>query len=256
MELQKSTSFLQTHKHAIRSKKFQHVRPNMLEELMGFHGFNLVELQTGKARLDANADHQTTVARYRSKSEFKINGLHLDIVAKIPHLYGAIELFLGTYRLICRNGLVAGTKFEAFRIPHMGDPSTEINRCIPHLVAQESKLIAEIQEMQATKLSSVQMKAFAQRVANERLSDKELVEVKFEQLLQRRREEDWHEDLFTTMNVIQENSLRYSMDYTIKIKGTDETRNMTTRTVNPSSAKAVSINRMVWDAATLLLRAS
>ncbi len=57
-------------------------------------------------------------------------------------------------------------------------------------------------------------------------------------------------------NVVQENSLRAALPYTVPSRRADGSlymRNMNTRRVNETSAKALEINRTIWNAATDLL---
>ncbi len=251
--MNKSSSFIQDQKHSTKSARFQAVKPELVETVLAQRGFKLVDLKTGHARDPERAHHQTTIARYRSQSEFKVGGLHLDIVAKMPHLYGSIELILGTYRVICTNGLVVGEAFESFKIKHLGNPIQELNNALTQLVAQEAQLIETIQRMQDTQLDVGQMRDFSRAVGLKLVGETSTnadVHITDQALLVPYREEDKATDLFTVLNVVQENALRSKMPYlrvSRKLDGTLQYRNLKTRGAKDSSAKAIEVNKMIWD---------
>src|SRR5690242_17655958 len=104
-------SFFQDKPYITKSNKFIAVKPSGIEEMLKDHGFNIVHLKTGRARKEDTAAFQTTIARYRSQDAFEVQGLSLDIIFKVPHLYGAITGVLGLFRGVCSNQLNVGTHF-------------------------------------------------------------------------------------------------------------------------------------------------
>ncbi len=256
----KSTSFIQDQKHVTKSQRFQPIKPELIESVLSPHGFKLASLKTGRAVLADRANHQTTIARYRSATELKIGGNYLEIVAKVPHLYGAVELFLGTYRVVCSNGLVVGTKFSSIKIKHLGNPVQEIEQALPLLVAQENAMVQTIQAMQERQLSQNEITLFAYNAARSRLSGVEHVESIFsDDLLDVKRLEDQGADLYSVMNVVQENLVRHKMRYTLNSTrgdGTAYVRNATARGIGERSIRSIELNAKLWDLATEFLRAA
>lgn len=258
--INKSTSFVQEQKHMTKSNRFQHVTPQLIEQVAQNFGFNLVSLKTGQARNAERADHQTTIARYRHESEMKIGGLNVELVFKVPHLYGAIEGFLGTYRQICSNGLSVGVKFDQIKIKHLGNPIEELYREIPRLVAQSHAMFEDIQRMQDTTLSLSSALSLASQSAMIRLDGvNNIAAVNSAQLLTPNRESDASMDLWTQFNLVQENIFRRGVSYQALTTNfeTNETsiRNMTTRRVNPASASSITLNGQLWDVASSLIAA-
>ncbi len=257
----KSTSFLQDQRHGTKSQRFQPIKPEMIAEVLSPHGFNLASLKTGQAILPDRADHQTTIARYRSQNEMKIGGHYLDIVAKVPHLYGAVELFLGTYRVICGNGMAVGVKFNSFKVKHLGNPADQIKQALPILVAQEQAMVETIQAMQGIQLNFSMQLQLASAAATLRLGDQSNLLQQFsEDLLIARRAEDEREDLYTVFNRIQENLVRNRMRYTTQsvrlVNGVQETyvRNNTTSPIGERSVRSVDFNRQLWDLGTSFIK--
>ncbi len=256
----KSTSFIQDQRHVTKTDKFQPIKPELIESVLANHGFNLASLKTGKARNADRANHQTTVARYRATTEMKIGGHYLDIVAKVPHLYGAVELFLGTYRVICSNGLTVGTKFVSVKIKHLGNPIAEIEQALPILVAQGQAMQDDMQEMKQRVLSRSEMDSLARGIATLRLSGiPNVSQVQWDQLLVARRQDDMLPDLYTTFNRIQENIVRHGFQYiTTSQNETGETviRNGTARKIGETSVRSIEMNAKMWDLATAFLKAA
>lgn len=272
---QVSTSFVQDQKHETKTERFVAIQPSQIETKLADHGFSLVHLKSGRARHESRADHQTTIARYRG-SELTIGGLHMDLVFKVPHLYGAIQAFLGTYRLVCSNGLVVGTKFfDAPRIRHTGDALTQVETLIPQLVAKHDQLIDAIREMQGRDVTPSQVADFVREVAHLRIGqpdngpilneERRIVSIQYNDLMQVRRGADQGQDAFTVLNVVQENIMRHGMRYQTKSlddKGRDVVRNMTARPVTRSrqgeteSVRSVDLNASIWDLAKEILVAA
>ncbi len=256
----KSASFIQDRAHATKSQRFQPIKPELIESVLTKHGFNLASLKTGRAVLTDRANHQTTIARYRSATELKIAGNYLDIVAKVPHLYGAVELFLGTYRQVCSNGMVVGTKFTSIKIKHLGNPIEQIEQALPILVAQEKQMVETIQALQNRVLSQNEIEQFAFGAAKIRLTGLTNVQAfEFGDLLTVRRSEDLGHDLYSVMNVVQENIVRNRMQYTLNSVNADgiaSVRNATARGVGERSMRSIELNAKLWDLATEFLRAA
>ncbi len=254
----KSTSFVQDQAHLSKSQLFKAIQPSQIEAVLNSHGFDLVHLKTGRAIKADRADHQTTVARYRSRDEFDANGLKLDLIFKVPHLYGALIGVLGLFRGVCANQMNVGTHFETIRVKHLGDPVSELNDLIPKLVAQRTKLASQIDAMKSRILTASELSGLARDMASIKLSNtKNVSYVDVKDLLIVRREEDRSNDLFTVFNVLQENLVRYQLFYrteSINAQGETVTRNGTSRRIVESSVKAIDLNASIWDAAIKLLK--
>jgi hypothetical protein len=255
-----STSFVQDQRYAAKSNRFQPIQPSKIADILDSHGFDLVHLKTGRAKSEARRDFQTTIARYRSRDGFEIQGLGFDIIFKIPHLYGSLLGVLGLFRGTCANQLNVGTHFESVKIKHLGNPMDELNQLIPRLVSQRESLVSLVKSMQQYQMSPENIASLARDVASARLAGTEnVIDVNFKDLLHVRRDSDQGADLFTVTNVIQENALRIGFKYQTRV--TDENgltivRNNTTRSIGPETVRAIDLNASIWDSATKILTAA
>lgn len=258
---QLSTSFIQNSRHVSKSDKFVVIQPSQIATVLADHGFDMVGLKTGRPKDPSRADYQTTIARYRSNSQFAINGLSLDIMFKVPHLYGALEARLGFFRGTCANQWNMGQLFECLKVRHIGDALDEINNLIPRLVAQQASLIETIKLMQARNVTPEELSQLATDVAQARVAGIDNVtEIKTVDLLKPRRQDDTAQDLFTVVNVLQENATRFGIRYQTKTFNPETNvvsiRDYTSRRINEASVKAIELNASIWDIATKLVQAA
>jgi hypothetical protein len=258
-QVAKSTSFVQDQKHVTKSDRFKVIQPSQIEAVLNDHGFDLVHLKTGKAKSQDRQDFQTTVARYRSRDNFEIQGLNMDLIFKVPHLYGRMVGVLGLFRGVCANQLNVGTHFETIKVGHTGDPLSQLDTLIPALVAQRDSLIETVKMMQARDVTPSELIQLAQDVAKIRLDGLDNVQsIQFGDLLKVRRQDDAKNDLFSVMNVLQENVIRFGLRYQTSStddNGVNRTRNMVARQIKTESVKAIDLNASIWDAASKLIAA-
>lgn len=262
-----STSFVQDQKHNSKSERFVQIVPSDIGMRLADQGFELVKLQSGQARKQENIGHQTTIARYRQNQELTIGGHHLDIVFKVPHLTGSVQAFLGTYRQICSNGLVVGTKFfDAPRVRHGGDALDQISGLVGTLVSKHDQLIETIRELQSRDVTPKGLCDFLEAAAALRLENSSnVLNTQYQDLLMIRREVDTGKDAYTILNVVEENLSRYGFRYQTKSvddHGVSSLRNMVARPLafrrgaDVESSRSVDVKSQLWDLASEFLKAA
>lgn len=257
------TSFTQDEAHLTKSSKFVTLTPSETAQIMADHGFEQVSLNMGRARKRDRIAHQNVTARYRSRNALKIGGLWMDIVAMQKHLYGADQFFLGTFRQICSNGLTVGQKFSTGRVVHLGSAESQLNALLPRLIAQHDQLVAHIEMMMSRDVTPTEVASLTETVAKLRLDGiKNVSNVSYRDLAVVRRPEDNGRDLFTVMNVLQENAMRYGIRYQTETSddfGLKTVRNVVARPVTRTrqgdieTVRSVELNASIWDAAMEIL---
>jgi hypothetical protein len=252
-----STSFVQDQRHTSKSARFVPVQPSQIADVLKDHGLFLDVLKTSVARCADRADHQTSIARYVAADSADMvaalgAGSKLAIFVKAPHLTGSIELRLGFFRGSCANQWNHGKLIDSVKVSHLGNCLENLNRAIPALVARREEVAASIGAMGARQLSAQELADLAVRVADIRLGETDRGRrVRLAGLLHTRRAEDRRGDLFTAANVLQENALRYGLQYELE---TDRgVRNMTSRPVIETTATALEMTGSIWEAAAALL---
>lgn len=263
MNALQNKSFLQDQRHLSKTETFVPVCPKDLATFMDSFGFDLVHLKVGRARKPDRVEHQTTFARYRSRDLFDIQGLFYDIIVKVPHLYGAIEVRSGLFRGACANQWALGQLFERFKVRHVGDPISELNGLIPQVVAQREAIVDSIRAMCARTVSPNEIAELAKQVADLRLDGLNAKNVQLEALVKPHRSEDMESNLFTVINVLQENVMRYGLKYQVESQRPDGSvyfRNQTARPVMRNRSgeietqRSLDLNGSIWDLASNLLK--
>ncbi|MDF1880564.1 DUF932 domain-containing protein [Sulfurimonas sp. MAG313] len=119
----------------------------------------------------------------------------------------AFSISAGIYRFVCANGLViADSVFESYKIKHIGDRFNNVQNAINNITAFKPQLEQKINTFESIHLSQAEQESFARSSIPLRFHKHLQVDLK--DLLTPHREEDTKDDLYTTLNVIQENLLR------------------------------------------------
>ena len=155
----------------------------------------------------------------------------------------AFSISAGIYRFVCANGLViADSVFESYKIKHIGDRDNDVAAAIANITSFKPKLEQKIHNFEAIELSESEKQAFARSAIPLRFE--EHLRVDYNDLLVPHRVEDEHDDLYSVLNVIQENMLRGNISGTNKETG----RRFTSREIT-SISKDVDVNQGLWNIA-------
>ncbi len=155
----------------------------------------------------------------------------------------AFSISVGIYRFVCANGLViADSVFESYKIKHIGDRDNDVINAIINITSFKPKLEAKIHNFESITLSSTEKEAFAKSAIPLRFD--EHLNVDHNDLLVPHRDEDQHNDLYTILNVIQENLLRGNISGQNKETG----RRFTSREIT-SIGKDMEVNQGLWNIA-------
>ncbi len=155
----------------------------------------------------------------------------------------AFSISAGIYRFVCTNGLViADSVFESYKIKHIGDRENDVITAINNITAFKPQLEAKINTLESIELTRQEQESFARSAIPLRFSDD--LKVDPNDLLVSHREADEHDDLYTTLNVIQENLLRGNISGVNRTTG----RRFTSREIT-SIGRDVDVNQGLWDIA-------
>ena len=155
----------------------------------------------------------------------------------------AFSISAGIYRFVCSNGLViAESVFESYKIKHIGDRFNDVQNAINNITAFKPQLEQKVNCFESITLSQAEKESFAR--SSIPLRFEKHLQIDFNDLLVPHRDADTKDDLYTTLNVIQENLLRGN------ISGVNNTtgRKFTSREIT-SISKDVDVNQGLWDIA-------
>jgi len=155
----------------------------------------------------------------------------------------AFSIAAGIYRFVCANGLViADSVFESYKIKHIGERNDDVTTAIERIVAVKSMLEQKIETFGSIALSTPEKLSFAKAAIPLRFE--EHLEVDPTDLILPHREADERDDLYTVMNVVQENLIRGNLSGV----NTETGRRFTSKEIT-SITKDVDVNQGLWDLA-------
>jgi len=155
----------------------------------------------------------------------------------------SFSISAGIYRFVCSNGLViADSMFESHTIKHLGERNNDVMGAIESITNVKPILEQKIERLNNIQLSTQEQLSFAKSSISFRFD--EHLEVDPHDLLVPHRVEDEKNDLYTTLNVIQENLLRGNISGRNKETG----RRFTSKQIT-SIGKDVEVNKSLWSMA-------
>lgn len=155
----------------------------------------------------------------------------------------SFSISAGIYRFVCANGLViADSIFKSYKIKHLGARANDVANAVSNITDIKPKLMQKIHILESIELSQLEKESFARSAIPLRF-EKHL-ELDYKDILVPHRDEDTKDDLYTTLNVIQENLLRGNISGVNNITG----RRFTSKEIK-SISKDVEVNQGLWDIA-------
>ncbi len=207
-------------------------------------GFWPVRAQRSRSRIEGKGDFTRHLMRFRHDQY-----MGAAAGAELPELVltnshdgtSAYQFMSGILRLVCSNGLtVQSADFGSIKVRHSGGRAfrERVIEATCQVIEDAPRTLAKVEAWKRIEFSHPQREAFAATVSEARDAT---VEVEPRQLLFSRRSEDRKPDLWTTVNVIQENVIKGG------VRGDSEKtgRRMKTRAVG-SVAEDVRLNRASW----------
>jgi len=208
-------------------------------------GWHPVSVQEATVRDVDKEGYQRHLVRFRHFDDLlnpKENAVEL-LLFNSHDRTTAFSISAEIYRFVCANGLViADNVFESYKIKHIGDRDDDIATAIERIINITPLLKQKIYSFESIKLQDAEKHSFAKASLPLRFEDH--LEVNLDDILFPHREEDEKDDLYTTLNVIQENLLRGNISGQNKETG----RKFTSKEIT-SIAKDVEVNQGLWDIA-------
>jgi len=204
-----------------------------------------VSVSEAKVRDEEKEGYQQHLVRFRHFDDLLLpseNAVEL-LLFNSHDRSKSFSISVGIYRFICSNGLViADSVFASYKIKHLGDRENDVAQAVANIASIKPKLMEKINNFKSVTLSQDEQNSFA-RLSIPLRFEKHL-EVDYTDLLIPHRDEDTSDDLYTVMNVIQENLLRGNISGTNKETG----RAFTSKQIR-SISKDVNINQGLWNIA-------
>ncbi len=223
------------------------------EILTGLRDLNWVpvEVEEQRIRQEARRGFQKHLIRLRLESQMAtLDEWNVELVVVNSHDAGcAYQLHAGIYRRICSNGLVISSEsFNAIRFRHSGCLTGEVVQASLRLVEAMPKIGERIARFRERILEPCESLTLAEQALLLRYPTVDESPISPETLLRAHRPEDEGDDLWLTMNRLQESLLRGGLS--------DDRRDRRgkLRSVRPLRGidSKVSVNKGLWSLAERL----
>jgi hypothetical protein len=208
-------------------------------------GFVPVDARQARAHR-SSALHARHVVRLRRRFEtVRLKDAIPEVVFLNSHDgTSAYQLRLGLFRVMCTNGLIVSHgAFPTYHVSHRGNVVDDVIAGALEVSERFVSLAAQVEQMEARRLFTDEQVRFAERALRLRYPDRDDTGLQPSQLLTCRRTEDLGDDLWSTLNKVQENLLRGGLTRRSATGRLTRTRRIT------AIREDVRLNSGLWDLA-------
>ena len=243
-----------TEAHYSRSQRYAYIpTATIIEQMIGAGFQPTYAAQTGSKEENA-AGHAKHMIRFRRGVPTELNESVPEVVLINSHDgSSSYQLLAGIYRLVCLNGLVVGHDYRSVNVRHSGKAAAQVIEGSFEVMKQATHALPRIEQMQQTLLTQDERMMLAISAHQLRFADSEVGQsIPAERLLETRRAADHGMDLWSTLNVVQENVIRGRQTGWVLDDRGRRARRVSTRAIN-GIGQSVNLNREIWNLGEQLL---
>jgi len=213
-------------------------------------GFEPFMVAQARVRDESRREHTKHMVRLRHRSQTVALDTNEIILINSHDGSSAYRMLAGTYRLVCKNGMVCFQADDDIKVPHKGNVEERVVSSAFEVLDGFTRIVEEREGMQALTLNAGEQSAFARAALELRfdMDDGKAAPVTEKQVLAVRRLEDRADDLWTVTNRVQEALVRGGIDGRLA-----SGRRAATRAVQGIDQN-VKLNRALWVLATEMRR--
>lgn len=203
-------SVFATEAHESRSDRYAYIPTSVVLDGMRNEGFMPMFAAQSRSRIPGKSEFTKHLLRFRQVgTQLTVVGQEFFEIVLINSHDGtsSYQLSAGVFRLVCLNGMVCGESTQSIKVNHTGRITDQVIDAAFRIVDGMGAVAGQMEAFKSTPLLLPEKVAFAEAALTLRYDD-ELKEspITANALLQPRRREDMGgNDLWRTMNVVQEN---------------------------------------------------
>ena len=188
------------------SNRYVHINTQEIISRMSDEGFYIATARSTNPRTRDPLFAKHSI-EFRHQDAKEINGVTPRVIFVNSHDGSSTARFMaGLYRFICSNGLVIGKTIAEARQRHAGDAAADLIWRMREMAKRTERAFSQIERWYKIQLTAPQRNQFATIAAQLRWGDAHMYSA--EEILTPRRAEDDHGDLWSTYNIVQENTVR------------------------------------------------
>lgn len=200
------------------SSRYTFIPTSVIIDEMENNGWLPVKAQESRVRDSSNKGYQKHMIRFRNfhekvQDKLQVGDTFIELVLTNSH--NGLSSFVfncGLYRLACSNGMVVSERdFNSAHIRHNSYDAQHVLNICKGTINKTPQIIEGVNTMKAIELSDYEKLAFANSAKVLRFGNSQ--EIDTERLLLPKRTSDQGNDLWKTMNVVQENLIKGGVKY-------------------------------------------
>lgn len=243
-------SIFATEAHESRSDRFAVVPTSLVLDGLRKEGFEPYSAVQARTRIEGKAEFTKHMVRLRHRSLTNTNGDSFEIVlVNANDGTSAYQMIPGFFRFICENGLMTGDTFGEIKVRHSGDAIGEVIEGAYQVLTDAPRVADQVAEWKGIRLLEPERDALAEaahilRFPNAGADNGAPAPIEPAQLLRPRRSGDNQADLWTTFNILQENTIKGGLRGAVR-NADGRLQRRTTREVAGIDQNRT-VNRALW----------
>jgi hypothetical protein len=209
----------QVQAHSKTSSQYKFVNTGEIVDFMQSKGYGIAKTSIANSR--KYQGYQKHILRFRAMELINaplVRGDNIPEIIIVNSHQGscALKVMLGIFRVVCSNGLIAGNSLFSESIMHKGFTYEKLGNALNSAVNAMPTLLNIVNNMKSKSINYTQACELAIKAIEARGIDTSLIDDKrvlFSQLFTVNRQEDKALDVYTVMNVIQENIINEPLRY-------------------------------------------
>jgi hypothetical protein len=242
-------SIFATEAHESRSDRFAPVPTINVVEGLRREGFEVFSAQQAKTRQAGRREFTKHMLRLRHQSLARAAGEAFEVIlVNANDGSSSYQMIPGFFRFVCANGLMTGDTFNEVKVKHSGDAVSQVIEGAYTVLEDAPRVCGQVDQMKALALRPEERELFARCAHVIRFPNAEerpeAAPIPPARLLLPRRPDDRGSDLWSTFNVVQENTIRGGQAGRT-VNANNRVRRVTTREINGID-QSKAINRALW----------
>lgn len=255
-------SVFATSKHESRSGRYTYIPTSLVLKGLRDAGFVPTTAMQSRSRVENKQDFTKHLLRLRRIDDlgYSQEDVHEIVLVNSHDGTSAYNLYGGIFRTVCTNGLITGSIDSTMKVYHKGNIVQEVVDSTLQLAEESESVMAEIEAMKHVELRRPEQLLLAEFGLKARFDlgddeeeqegqSKAVVPYQPQDFLRVRRMEDYHNDLYTTMNIVQENAIKGGVRSS---RRDDKGRRHTARAIHGID-QSTKVNRLLWQFSERLL---
>jgi hypothetical protein len=247
--------------HESRSSRYTYIPTSYVLEGLREVGFVPTTAMQSRSRIEGRQAFTKHLLRLRHANDlgYSLPDVHEIVLVNSHDGTSAYNLYSGVFRLVCTNGLIRGDFSDMMKVRHTGNVVEEVVESTLSIAETSEQVMQDVEEMKHIELSRPEQLLLAEfglkarfdldeEEDEEENAMKKVVPYRPQDLLRVRRGEDARPDLYTTLNVVQENAMKGGVRGSLRDSRGQRRRIREVHGIDQS----VRVNRLLWQFAERL----